>query len=268
LRTIISVIFAALLLAATHLHAASSFERDMTWPGALPEGWKYKMVSNISGDSKGRIYVAHRGEHPVLVFDKDGKFLRSIGDDVIEQSMMYDVMKDPPTPISRQYWIHGIHVDPSDNIWVTDYGRQVIFKFSQEGKMLMMLGTLNKSGADEQTFYQPAGVAVSKSGHIYVADGYGNSRVVKFSPEGKFIKAWGKKGSGPGEFNLPHAIAVGADDRIYVTERLNSRVQIFDADGNYLTQWNLGRCNAIAMRPDGKTAFVGSATYRLPFASV
>ncbi|MBL9213889.1 MAG: 6-bladed beta-propeller [Opitutaceae bacterium] len=243
---------------AAALAAAPAPVRDPAWPGALPEGWKFRMVSNLATDSRGRIYVAHRGAHPVVIFDRDGRCVGSLGDDVFELTLMYDVMKDPPAPISREYWIHGLHVDPADNVWVTDYGRQVVFKFSPEGRLLLTLGTLNRSGADERTFYQPAGVAVARSGRIYVADGYGNSRVVMFSPEGRFLKAWGRKGSGPGEFNLPHALAIDDAGRVYVAERLNHRVQVFDADGNYLTQWpDLPLANAIVLRPEGG-AYIGS----------
>lgn len=256
MKRVLALLLTSLLLPVA-LHAAAEYSRDPAWPGPLPEGWKFRMVSNMAGDSHGRIYVAHRSEHPVLVFDRNGNFLHSLGDEVFKITMMYDVMKTPPAPISLGYWIHGIHVDYQDNVWVTDYGRQVIFKFSPQGKLLMTLGTLNKSGDDAETFYQPAGVAVAPTGHIYVADGYGNSRIVKFSPEGKFLKAWGRKGSEPGEFNLPHAVAMDAKGNVYVAERLNSRVQVFDPDGRFLTQWKLGRCNAIVLSRDGG-AFVGS----------
>ena len=251
-------LFAASLLPAASLDASTDFSREASWPGPLPEGWKFRMVSNLAADSRGRIYVAHRGAHPVVIFDRQGNFTGSLGDDVFEQSMMYDVMKDPPTPISREFWIHGIHVDPADNVWVTDYGRHVVFKFSPQGKLLLTLGTLNQSGEDAHTFYQPAGVAVAPTGHIYVADGYGNSRIVKFSPEGRFMKAWGRKGSKPGEFNLPHGIAVDAGGQVYVAERLNHRVQVFDADGQFLVEWkDLPYANSIVLRKRGG-AYVGS----------
>lgn len=246
-----------LLLTAGHA-AAAEYSADPSWPGPLPAGWKFRMVSHLAEDSRGRIYVAHRGEHPVIIFDRDGQFVGSLGDDVFEPSMMYDVMKTPPAPISREYWIHGVHVDPWDNVWVIDYARQVIFKFDAQEKLVLTLGTLNQSGADEKTFYQPAGIAVARSGNIYVADGYGNSRVVKFSAEGRFLKAWGRKGDQPGEFNLPHGIAVDERERVYVAERLNDRVQVFDSDGRILAQWtNLPRANSIVLLKDGG-ALVGA----------
>lgn len=256
-RTLLLLALATLLPVAGFARSPD-FSRDSSWPGPLPDGWKFRMVSNLATDSRGRIYVAHRGAHPVVIFDKQGNFAGSVGDDVFEQSMMYDVRKDPPTPISREFWIHGIHVDPEDNVWVTDIGRHVVFKFCPQGKLLLTLGTLNQSGEDAGTFYQPSGVAVATTGHIYVADGYGNSRIVKFSPEGRFMKAWGRKGSQPGEFNLPHGITVDAEGRVYVAERLNHRVQVFDADGQFLVEWaDLPHADSIVLRKRGG-AYVGS----------
>jgi len=224
----------------------------------MPEGWKFRMVSNIAGDSKGRIYVAHRGEHPVVYFDKTGKFLGSLGDNVLKQSVNYNLTVNPPIPISREYWAHGLHADPWDNVWVTDLGRHVVMKFSRDGKLLMTLGTLDQAGESPKNFHQPSSVAVAPSGDIYVADGYGNSRVVKFSPEGKYLKAWGKKGSGPGEFDTPHGIAVDAKGNVYVAERLNNRIQVFDSEGRFLAQWpNYSRADSIFITRKGQ-AYVGT----------
>jgi len=236
---------------------ASEFTRDTAWP-KLPEGWKFRMVSNIAGDSKGRIYVAHRGEHPIVIFDKTGKFLGSVGDGVLQQSVNYNLTVNPPIPISREYWAHGLHVDRWDNVWVTDLGRQVVMKFSPEGKLLMTLGTLDQSGESPKNFHQPSSVTVSPSGDIYVSDGYGNSRVVKFSPTGQYLKTWGKKGSGPGEFDTPHCITTDAKGNVYVAERLNNRIQVFDSEGRFLAQWpNYPRADSICITREGQ-AYVGT----------
>ncbi len=236
---------------------ASQFTLDVNWP-RLPEGWKFRMVSNIAGDSQGRIYVAHRGQHPLLSFDKSGKFLGSLAEPYLKQSVNYNLTVTPPIPISREYWVHGLHVDRWDNVWVTDLGRQIVMKFSRDGKLLLTLGTLGEAGESLKHFHQPSAVAVAPSGEIYVADGYGNSRVVKFSPEGKYLKAWGKKGSGFGEFDTPHGIAVDAAGLVYVAERLNNRIQVFDPDGRFLAQWpDYPRADSICLTRNGD-AYVGT----------
>lgn len=251
------LVVALLLLSAVVFAEASDFSLDPAWP-KLPDGWKFRMVSNIAGDSQGRIYVAHRGAHPIVFFDKTGKFLGSLGEDVFQQSVNYNLTVNPPTPISREYWVHGLHVDRWDNVWVTDLGRQVVMKLNPQGKLLLTLGTLDKSGEDSKTFHQPTSVAVAPSGHIYVADGYGNSRVVKFSPQGEYLKAWGKKGSGPGEFDTPHGIAIDAKGNVYVAERLNNRVQVFDSEGRFLAEWpGYPRADSIVLTRDGG-AYVGT----------
>jgi hypothetical protein len=254
-RTLLLVVMLSLRSGA--FAQAPEFSLDKEWP-RMPEGWKFRMVSNIAGDSKGRIYVAHRGAHPVVFFDKTGKFLGSLGEGVFQQSVNYNLTVNPPIPISREYWAHGLHVDPSDNVWVTDLGRQVVMKFSRDGKLLMTLGTLDQSGESPRNFHQPSSVAVAPSGDIYVADGYGNSRVVKFSSEGKYLKAWGKKGSGPGDFDTPHGIAVDAKGNVYVAERLNNRIQVFDSEGHFLAQWpNYSRADSIFITRKGQ-AYVGT----------
>jgi len=251
-------LFVVFLLWSLALFAeAPEFSLDPTWP-KMPESWKFRMVSNLGGDSKGRIYVAHRGAHPIVFFDKTGKFLGSLGDEVLKQSVNYNLTVNPPIPISREYWVHGLHIDPWDNVWVTDLGRQVVMKFSREGKLLMTLGTLDQSGESPENFHQPSSVAVAPSGDIYVADGYGNSRVVKFSPDGKYLKTWGKKGSSPGEFDTPHGIAVDAKGNVYVAERLNNRIQVFDSEGQFLAQWpNYSRADSIFITRKGQ-AYVGT----------
>ena len=141
---------------------------------------------------------------------------------------------------------HGISVDADGNIWVTDgqgrdgKGHQV-FKFSPDGKVLMTLGKAGVAGDGPDTFNQPDDVAIAPNGDIFVSDGHtpgmGNARVMKFSKDGKFIKQWGKHGSGPGEFEVPHALAFDSRGRLFVGDRANNRIQIFDQDGNFIDQW-------------------------------
>jgi sugar lactone lactonase YvrE len=140
---------------------------------------------------------------------------------------------------------HGICVDKDGNVWITDgqgrdgKGHQV-FKFSPDGKLLMTLGKAGVAGDGPDTFNQPSDVIVAPNGDIFVADGHGgnsNARIVKFNKDGKFIKTWGKKGSGPGEFDTPHSLAFDSRGRLFVADRNNNRIQIFDQDGKFLDEW-------------------------------
>jgi DNA-binding beta-propeller fold protein YncE len=187
------------------------------WP-QLPAGVTLGPVSAVATDAADRVYVFHRGPRPVLVFDRDGTFLRSWGDGPLK------------TP-------HGLRIDGRGNVWVTDIGNHQVMKFNSDGKLLMTLGKKGEPGDDPNHFNRPTDVAVTPAGDFYVSDGYGNSRVVKFSKDGKFLMQWGQKGTGEGAFNLPHAICLDERGRVYVGDRENNRVQVFDADGKFLAQW-------------------------------
>jgi DNA-binding beta-propeller fold protein YncE len=216
--------------------------------GTLPAGRAWGSTSAVAIDPDGTsVWVAERcGESrppsqvnpavpfgcdgskldPILKFDSSGKLLKSFG---------AELMLFP----------HGIHVDRDGNVWVTDglgrggKGHQV-FKFSPEGKLLLTLGKANTPGSGPDEFNAPSAVVVAPNGDIFVADGHGgntNARIVKFASDGKFIKTWGKKGSAPGEFDIPHAIAMDSQGRLFVGDRQNNRIQIFDQDGKFLDQW-------------------------------
>jgi DNA-binding beta-propeller fold protein YncE len=209
---------AALLAPSTDKdRAVPRYEAVADWPW-VPKGVKLGPVSGVATDSADRVYVFHRGKQPILVFDKDGKFLRSWGDDLVKTA-------------------HGLRIDRDGNVWITDIGNHTVTKFDPQGKVLLTLGKKDQPGDGPDQFNKPTDIAVAASGDIYVSDGYGNSRVVKFSKDGKYLKEWGKKGTGEGEFNLPHAIVLDARGRVYVGDRENNRVQIFDGDGKYLGQW-------------------------------
>jgi DNA-binding beta-propeller fold protein YncE len=187
------------------------------WP-RLPADVTLGPVSAVATDVADRVYVAHRGPKPVLVFDRDGAFLRGWGHASIK------------TP-------HGLRIDPAGNVWLTDIGNHLVLKFDPDGKLLLSLGRKGEAGADADHFDRPTDVAVTPTGEFYVTDGYGNARVFKFAPDGKLLTRWGKKGTGAGEFNLPHAVCLDAKGRVYVGDRENNRVQVFDADGKFLHQW-------------------------------
>jgi outer membrane protein assembly factor BamB len=187
------------------------------WP-KLPDNVTLGPVSAVATDSSDRVYVFHRGKRPVLVFDPNGKFLRSWGDDHLK------------TP-------HGLRIDKDDNVWVTDIGNHQVLKFDAAGKLLLTLGQKRRAGDGPDQFDRPTDVAVAPGGEFYVTDGYGNSRVLKFSPEGKLLTQWGRKGAGESEFNLPHAVCLDERGRVYVGDRENNRIQVFDANGKFLAVW-------------------------------
>ena len=184
----------------------------------LPETVTLGKCSSVDIDSKGRLYLFHRGKQPILCFDRDGNFIRSWGDDIIGMA-------------------HGLRIDGDDNIWVTDIGHHMVFKFSPKGKLLLALGQTDKPGLGNDQFNKPTDIAFGPKGEVYVSDGYGNSRVMKFASNGKFLSQWGKPGKGRGEFNLPHTIIVDAKGRVIVGDRENDRIQVFDSEGKLLKVW-------------------------------
>jgi DNA-binding beta-propeller fold protein YncE len=196
----------------------------------LPPGENFVEPCGVAVNSKGHIYVFHRGRHPLMEFDASGKFVRSIADDLFVTS-------------------HMLRVDAEDDIWTTDVGSHVVLKLSPEGRVLMALGRMKIPGDDVLHFNQPTDVAWDRDGNIYVTDGYGNSRVLKFDKYGNPLLGWGMKGTGPGQFDLPHTIVIDGD-RVYVGDRDNSRIQIFDTDGRYLQEWKLGSPFGLSLAPD------------------
>jgi peptidylamidoglycolate lyase len=205
------------------------------WP-QLPDGFAFLEVSGVDVDSHNCVYVFHRGDPPIFRFEGDsGKVLDSWGDGLFTTA-------------------HGLTVDDQDNVWVTDADQHQVFKFGHDGKLLMVLGEKDVPGLDGGHFNKPTDVAVAATGEFFVADGYGNSRVAKFSARGEFMSDWGTKGSGPGEFRLPHGIDIDARGRVYVADRGNARIQIFDENGKFLHQWkseDLGRPWGLDVAPDG-----------------
>jgi len=211
----------------------------------MPQGRTWGATSAVEIDRDGRsIWVGERcGANTcagstlpvVLKFDAEGKLVASFGGDLF-------------------VFPHGIHVDPSGNVWLTDArgkdgrGHQV-FQFSPDGKRLLTLGKAGVTGDGPDTFNQPSDVAVSTTGEIFVADGHdedSNARIMKFSKDGKFLKSWGKRGKGPGEFDTPHGLAFDSKGRLFVADRSNNRIQIFDQDGKFLAEWKqFGRPSGI-----------------------
>jgi streptogramin lyase len=222
----------------------------VSW-GQLPGGRKWGSTAGIVVGPDGNIWAIDRcGAHgsrgtncagspldPILEFDPSGKFLKSFGKGLFVSP-------------------HKITVDRDGNLWVADNGLkdgqgQQVFKFDQNGKVLMTLGKAGVSGPGLDTFDQPTEVAIAPNGDIFVADGHGekptaNARIMKFDAHGKFLKTWGKKGTGIGEFDCPHTLAFDSQGRLFVGDRQNNRIQIFDQDGHFIAEWNqFGRPSGI-----------------------
>ncbi len=212
------------------------------WQAKYPAGKVPIEVNGIAIDSKDRLYAFNTGEQPVTVFDRDGNLLHAWENVDIGHS-------------------HGVFVGPDDAVYYADDGNHTVTKCTTEGKVLLTLGEKGKATdtgfgwVDEKgnrrgfmealtsvkrggpPFNSPTDVALSASGEIYVSDGYGNARIHKFSANGKLLLSWGEPGKGPGQFIVPHAVAVDKKGRVLVADRHNNRIQIFDANGKYLTEW-------------------------------
>jgi outer membrane protein assembly factor BamB len=188
----------------------------------LPDGWSFKEVAAVAVDKNDNVYCFTRGEHPMIVFDRTGKFLRSWGEGEYTRA-------------------HGAHIGPDDTIYLTDDGGHFVRKCRlEDGKVLLELGVPGQPAPylSGEPFNRCTHTALSPQGDIYVSDGYGNARVHKYAPDGKLLFSWGEPGSDQGQFNLVHNIATDADGWVYVADRENHRVQVFDGNGKYETQWN------------------------------
>ncbi len=201
----------------------------------LPPGWSFKEIGSVGVDAKDNVYVFNRGEHPMIVFDRDGNFLKSWGEGIFPRA-------------------HGLHMGPDETVWLTDDGDHTVRQCTLDGKVLLEIGVPGKptpymSGLP---FHRCTHTALSPKGEIYVSDGYGNSSVHKFSPDGKLLKSWGGPGTDPGEFNIVHNITCDGDGLVYVADRENHRVQIFDGEGRYQGQWNNIHRPCALFMPAGK----------------
>ena len=198
----------------------------------FPKGMIQGEAAGVAVNSMGHIYLFQRTKPMLSEYDEKGEYIQSIGEGLFVHP-------------------HGLRIDAHDNLWTTDDGNNLVLKLSPLGQVLLVLGRINTPAEADWLFNKPADVAFGKSGEIYVADGYGNSRVVKFDRNGNYIKSWGKYGTGTGEFNLPHTVAVDKQARVYVGDRENQRIQIFDADGNFLKQWTgIGYPYGLVITPD------------------
>ena len=211
-----------------------TYELVSNW-AKLPKDWTFLDVGGLTVDSQDRVYVFNRSPHPVTVHDRDGNFLGSWGEDYFNRP-------------------HGSRFDSKGILYCTDDGNHTVSKFTADGKLLEVIGEKGKpsdTGYERKgnlmdslrsikgggPFNRPTGLDFDSSGNFYVSDGYGNARVHKFSPEGKLLFSWGAPGTDSGEFMLPHNVWVDKYDRVWISDRENNRIQIFDTDGKLLQIW-------------------------------
>jgi len=224
-------------MAATTTVGAGKYTYDVDEDWAkLPEGWEMPAAA-VYGDSKDRVFCFNRDpDHPICIFDREGNLVSSWGAGLIS-------------------FAHAIYLDKEDNVWLVDRNKHQVFKYTSDGKLLMTIGdegsrsdtgvaqddyssttwsSVTHSGAP---FNMPAGIAVNDAGEIFIADGYANARVHKFTSDGKLIMSWGDPGSGDGQFNLPHGVWIDSQGRVLVSDRENDRVQVFTQDGKFVSSW-------------------------------
>jgi hypothetical protein len=198
----------------------------------LPSGWAHPDVAGVCTDSSGNVYLFCRGEHPVIIYDREGRFLDSWGAGMFS------------------YRTHGMYMTGANELFLVDDGHNSVGRYSLDGNLLQIIGpagipsdtgydgrdtaTITHAGAP---FNRPTNIAVAVSGDLYVSDGYGNCCVHRFSNEGELLQSWGVPGSGPGSFHLPHSTWVHTDGRVFVADRQNDRIQIFGPTGQYLSEW-------------------------------
>ena len=198
--------------------------------GKLPEGYDFGGVPDGAVDAEGNVYVFSRSDHPIMVFDSDGNFIRSWGEKIFRRP-------------------HGAYIS-SDAFYCVDDFQHTVRKCTLAGEVLMMLGTPDMAsdtgydGKDWRTikhpgppFNRPTSLALAPTGEMYISDGYGNCRVHKFSPDGKLLFSWGEPGLGPGQFSIVHTVRVDSQGTVYVSDRESDRIQLFTPDGEYITSW-------------------------------
>jgi DNA-binding beta-propeller fold protein YncE len=208
----------------------------------LPAGWSFKEVGSVGVDTRDNVYVFNRGAHPMMVFDRQGNFLRSWGEGVFPRA-------------------HGITMGPDETIFCTDDGDHTVRKCTLDGKVLLTLGVSGKPAPfmSGDPFNRCTHVAIDpRHGDFYVSDGYGNARVHKYTPDGRLLFSWGESGTDPGQFNIAHNIATDRDGWVYVADRENHRIQVFDPNGKFETQWvNMARPCGLYIDQGAGFAYVG-----------
>jgi len=240
---LVAFLSAGALAAYPKVNLAVGYKVDPDWP-KKPAGMKWRYMTGVAVDPQDRVWTLNAIDPPVQVYDVDGNLLLTWGD---------GLFKAP----------HFLRLDPAGNVWIADYRRHTVQKFTQKGELLLTLGTPDEKGNDEKHFNMPTDMAISPAGDVFVTDGYGNNRIVHFDAKGRFVKTWGKLGQEAGEMSQPHSIAMDSKGRLYLGERNNCRIQIFDQSGKSLGQWrNLLNPWCIHITPRDEVMVCGSAPAR------
>lgn len=184
----------------------------------LPKGWNFGECSGVAVDRQDNVWVFNRGAHPVIQFDKNGNFLQAWGEGLFKSS-------------------HGMRIDAGGNVWAVDVKGHLVLKLSPAGQVQMVIGRKAGDNDSREYFNEPTGIAIAANGDLFISDGYVNSRVVKFNQDGDYLTHWGSKGDGDGQFNLVHDVTIDSAGKVYVADRTNQRVQIFDRNGTFLGKW-------------------------------
>ena len=204
--------------ARTKVSLSTGYQVDPHWPRRAAN-MTWGDMPGIAVDGQDRVYLFTRAPNPIQVYDADtGKFVRTWGHDTLKNA-------------------HHIKIDGEGNVWAADIGYHIVQKYTPEGKLLLTLGTKGVPGRDQAHFDKPTDMAITPAGDIFISDGYGNNRVIQFDKNGKFIQEWGEFGHKPGQFDIPHAIALDSKGRLYIADRNNARVQVFNQEGKFLDEW-------------------------------
>ena len=229
----------------TNILPVTTMDYNVSAPSfQLPPNLQSGLPISVSADGKGNIFLLRRlTDTPVVVVDPRGKLIRYWGNREFGEGA------------------HGIHVDHNGFVWVADRIQHAVYKFTAEGMLVMSLGKrgVNGDNTSQDLFDGPSDVFVAPNGDIYIADGYQNSRIVRFNKDGKFLNIiGGTKGKGPGQFDLPHAVLMDSRGRVIVADRTNARIQVFNQEGQFLEQWTPGinRPSGMHIDPDD-TLWVG-----------
>jgi len=245
------------------------YQKLAEWPKppqgdqGVPSGWNFIQVTSLAVEKNGNILLMHRGDDPILEYRPDGELIGPWGNVRFSQGKVMPVNAKYRDPAKSGYQAvygpaacsncgaHEIRVDPDGNVWAVDAPGHVITEMNPQGHIVMTLGQRGTPGMTNDTFYLPTDVAFAPNGEIVVTDGYGNPRVVRFSHDGKFLGQFGVRGNGPGQFQLPHNVVIDARGNLYVADRDNQRVEVFDPTGKFLSEWDhVGALSSLVMTKD------------------
>jgi hypothetical protein len=222
------------------INTTVGYRIDPEWPKQKSE-YLWEAMPGIAVGPDGNIWTLNRGEMPVQVYSPDGKLVKQWGKGALLSG-------------------HQLRFGPKGDVWIADTHAHAIYKFSPEGKLLLTIGTPGQPGDDETHYKMPTDMVETPAGDVFISDGYRNNRVVHVDANGKFVKKWGELGALPGQFSLPHAIALDKQGRLYVADRNNARIQIFDQSGKFIDEWrNLASPWTVRITADDEVWICGAS---------